>query len=341
MILLSSVTLSIIMWQRIKFQIQKEADTMSQIAVESKSEHELGWTQGSSSLRVKASGLGHNNKNQLSACAEPVFAESKFCFVSMVSTRPNLYGLSAVKLGISIRKWTNIDMIMLMLNTSQQFPALMNQMKRVGWKICTVPTISGPVNHSQEPNRFLEAKMYSKFNAWNLIEYDAVLMLDADTLVIRDPSQLFQYHFVQMKLQNKSLGAAIDRPTKSTCWLWGNMNYGFNAGVLLLEPCKDMFQFLKYSIGTVSHNTVYAEQGLLNTLFNESFYHLPFIFNGNLISKACEPELWEQISPTLSIVHFTIVKGWMNSLYFDTWEDLAKCWWWDVQEFCELWDIIQ
>lgn len=81
----------------------------------------------------------------------------------------------------------------------------------IGWKVCIVPCIEGPSNQSTQ-NRFLEAKLYTKIYAWKFIEYQGVLFLDSDTLVVGDFYDLFTVHMNNMIQSNHSFGAARDRP---------------------------------------------------------------------------------------------------------------------------------
>jgi lipopolysaccharide biosynthesis glycosyltransferase len=56
----------------------------------------------------------------------------------------------------------------------------------------------------------------------------------------------------------------------------------------------------------------WAEQGWLNIVFKDSFYELHYIYNGNLVSKLQDTYLWSQFSSAITIVHYTVAKGWMS-----------------------------
>ena len=280
-------------------------------------------------------------------------ATTRFAVVSMLtSDSSRFYTLSAIKLAKSLRWWFPPEKMDLLMMVTDGFGITTNidsdiffsfmELEKAGWNIiCKVPVIEHP--NVVNSNRFHDIKVYSKLNAWALTEYDAILYLDSDTLVIRNPESLFTDHLPAMKHDGMMLGAAIDRPLY---WSQGR----FNAGVLLLAPTLTnqslTFTEIVESIVSVPHDVNWAEQGLLNVLYKDKFYVLPFIYNGNLVSKLTETGLWSQYGDAISVVHYTVAKGWMSfshlSLFssdHDLWKYLS-CWLHNVEEFCQLWDGI-
>lgn len=282
-----------------------------------------------------------------------VHATTRFAIVSMLtSDRSQLYTLSAIKLAKSLRWWFSpekMDLVMLVtdgfgISTDTDSIFLLNVMglENAGWNIiCKVPVIENP--KAGNLNRFHESKIYSKFNAWALTEYDAVLFLDSDTLAIRNPESLFTVHLPAMKSSGMMLGAVTDTPES---WSQGR----FNAGVFMLVPTLTnqswTFPKIVESIASVPHELYWAEQGLLNVLYKDKFQVLPFIYNSNVACKLNEPDVWNQHSSGMTIVHYTVAKGWMSlshlslsSLDHDSWKCFG-CWYHDVEELCKLWDSI-
>ncbi len=282
-----------------------------------------------------------------------VHATTRFAVVSILtSDRSRFYTLSAIKLAKSLRWWfppEQMDLVMLVTdgfgistNIDSDFFFNVMEMENAGWNIiCKVPVFENP--RVVNANRFHDIKVYSKLNTWALTEYEAVLYLDSDTLVIRNPVRLFTEHLDAMKRTGKMLGAVIDRPES---WSQGR----FNAGVFMLVPTIDnrswTFPKVVESIVSVPHDVDWAEQGLLNALFDGEFYRLPYIYNGNLVCKKNEPAFWSYHSSRISIVHYTVAKGWMSPSHLSMVSgdyDVQKyfsCWYNDVDEFCELWDEV-
>lgn len=277
----------------------------------------------------------HSNPKQealkLSACNNAVWTGSRAAFVTMLTQQADpaqWYRLSAQKLGTMLQMWLpEVDRVALIVDGneahSSSSAAFDFRLKRSGWKVCHVPAIDGPKTE--------KAQIYSKFNAWRLVEYEAVCFMDADVMVLGDPAELFEVHFPQMQRLGMQLAAPRDRPVHTQCLLGGyNMpNNSFNAGILLFKPEARVADLLIQSIDTVPHSHAeWAEQALLNALY-PAFYELPFDVGANLVSKLCEPDVWRTMRPT--IVHMTIAKGWSPP-----W----TCWEWDVQQYCALWDLI-
>ena len=257
----------------------------------------------------------------------------QYAVVSLLTMGLTHYVQSAVKLAKSLRFWKiKADLIMLVI----EMPSAnyRKDLEDTGWNICHVPVIEGNTTVSSV---FLQTKMYSKLNAWALIEYDAILYVDSDTLVIRDPSPLFHTHLPAMEKAGLTLGAAWDRPQPAK---------NFNAGVLLLIPSISTFRQLQSSILTVPHNPYMAEQALLNAIFfrndsrHLSFYVLPFIYNANIASIIKEREFWAHHLDSISILHYTVSKGWQNFRHFRIQDpaDSMHCWLNGAAELCELWE---
>jgi len=281
----------------------------------------------------------------LSACTDnqPVFADTDFAVMSMNSGAFQRYGVSAMKLANTVRRFTDVDMIMMSIEGRSMTSCQQKQMEAAGWKICTVPAIQGPP--TSETNRFLEALMYSKFNAWQFIEYKGILLLDSDTLVVGDITPAFTNIIPLMQKTKKSIAAARDRPPKVTVKCTPGSTH-FNAGVILLIPSAESFNMLKQSIASIPHSVIYAEQELLNIIyyktapFNKELHELPFAYNAVTLSKTCEPDVWVKQQSHIKIVHYTTAKGWTYSTHWHAFEDPFLCWWWDVQDLCLLWESI-
>lgn len=283
-----------------------------------------------------------------------IHATTRFAIVSMLtSDTSRFYTLSAIKLAKSLRWWFSpeqMDLVMMVTdgfgistNIDSDFFFTVMELEIAGWNIiCKVPVIEPP--SSNENNRFREIKIYSKLNIWALTEYDAILFLDSDTLVIRDLDRLFTTHLPRMKSAGMVFGAVRDRPV--------SMSHGFNAGVLLILPNASGnnsmgFSALVSSITSVPHDKGWAEQGLLNVIFKKNFYELPFVYNANLVSKLGEVDLWNWHRHEIAILHYTVSKGWMSIRHWNFFssDDLLGlrsfcCWLHDTDDLCQLWDSV-
>lgn len=109
--------------------------------------------------------------------------------------------------------------------------------------------------------------MFTKLNIFNLTEFDTVLYLDADTIVLRNLDSVFTRGTIF-----GAVGLSEGRSTDT-----------FSAGVLLIEPSADTFAKLKNE--AVSPRTTgggrggNTDQTLLNEFFSQVWLPLPSRLN--------------------------------------------------------------
>jgi alpha-N-acetylglucosamine transferase len=266
-------------------------------------------------------------------------ANTDFAFVSMLSSHFREYGLSATKLGHTLRRHSNLDLLMFELSTKPIPAKTKDLLKRSGWSVCTVQPINGPMTVPKNTNRFLQASVYSKFHAWNLIEYRAIALIDLDMLAVQNPSDLFTSHLPKMLSENKTLGAVREHPL-TNCYGKGATNI-FNAGMLLIVPSQKQFVRMVNSIDLFPHDSAAdAEQALINELFKHTMFELPVSYNALTLIKTCEPELWYGHHHHFKMIHYTVTKPWTYAIKWENIQDPFMCWFWKVEEYCMLWDLI-
>jgi hypothetical protein len=270
-----------------------------------------------------------------------ISTSTEFAFVALLSRDFYLYGLGAAKLGHTLRRHSNLDLIILELHTNPIPRDMRMLLRKSGWIMCKVPSIDGPTNIAADTSRHLKASVYSKFHAWQLVEYKAVVLIDNDTLVLKDPSNIFTTQLALMIHANKTVGAVRDQPL-GDCYgitAWNT----FNSGVLLIRPSIDEFTRLVDSINKLPHNSALsADQALINTLLKDNIFELPVVYNVLTITRVCEPAMWLEHEHDFQIIHYTATKPWTYSMQWTTSDDLAgfACWFWRVEEYCLLWDMI-
>lgn len=154
---------------------------------------------------------------------------------------------------------------------------------------------------------------YTKLHIWNLIEYDKIVYIDADTCVLENIDHLFS---------RPNLTAAPDvfPPDK------------FNAGVLIIEPSKDIFQDMQIKTFELKSYDG-GDTGFLNAYFPNwyllhSDHRLPFAYNAqrtlHWMTYEKQPGYWNSIKP-IKILHFSSTpKPWNNA---EKKGDLEMIWW--------------
>ena len=161
-----------------------------------------------------------------------------------------------------------------------------------------VPNIEYP---SKEP-RF--GKNWFKMNAWNFTEYESLILLDSDMVVLGDLRHVF------------------DLPT-DFAWTYLNApdGYAYNiGGLIMIRPCAAVFTHMLQIVEqeeSKRYKSKFAEQSFFAWYFAYTGYRLPmtynanfhFLINGTTIGGA---------KPL--VVHFATVKPFSVEERDDAWE---------------------
>ena len=169
-----------------------------------------------------------------------------------------------------------------------------------GFEPHPVMRISPPHGGAGMNPHFLD--QFTKLSLWKLdvLGIDALIYLDADTLVLRNFDELFSLPY--------QLGAVPDVFLDRRGFV-----VDFNAGVLLLRPDTTIYDAMIAALPTARFPPEYAEQAFLNQFFATSAIRLPYVYNGNLAYKKRAPKMWEGIWNELRVIHYTIAKPFVGS----------------------------
>ncbi|CAN0922298.1 UDP-glucuronate:xylan alpha-glucuronosyltransferase 2 [Linum grandiflorum] len=243
------------------------------------------------------------------------------------------YVCGAIALAQSlIQTGTKRDLILL-LDASISQPKR-DALAAAGWKLRLINRIRNPRAEKHSYNEY----NYSKFRLWQLTDYDKVIFIDADIIVLRNLDLLF--HFPQM--------SAI-----------GNDVWIFNSGIMVLEPSNCTFKILMDKRSEiVSYNG--GDQGFLNEVF-VWWHRLPRRINylknfwANTTNEATvKNEMFGSDPPKVYSIHYLGLKPWNCYRDYDcNWNigdqrvyasDVAHGRWWrfhdamdeKLQRFCGL-----
>ena len=129
---------------------------------------------------------------------------------------------------------------------------------------------------------------YSKLLYWTLVEYDKVVALDGDLLIVQPVDDLFD---------RPELSAVPDQ----------NPPDMFNSGVMVLEPKLSTFEDMLEKIYTTPSYNV-GDQGFLNKYFSGWYHgdtaaHLPIKYNA--IMRMSNFHFWKDIKDQVRVLHFS------------------------------------
>ncbi|CAF4187491.1 unnamed protein product [Adineta steineri] len=174
-------------------------------------------------------------------------------------------------------------------------------LRQVGWIPRIVHNIPPPLKGTWP--HFIN--QFTKLTLWNMTEFDSIIYLDVDTLVLGDISHL--HELVADPSRTRFEFAAV-----ADNW-HGQFAYHFNAGVLVLHPSIAVFkELLRTSSFEGNYAPTMAEQAFLNAFFQLRYLELPIIYNVNLALYLAYPDLWKRMQPDFKIVHYTLTKPFLT-----------------------------
>ncbi len=167
-----------------------------------------------------------------------------------------------------------------------------------GWQLRDVDPLENPnPDTAQLFERF--RSVYTKLRAWELVELDKVVLLDADVITLQNIDELFE---------RPSIAAAPDffLPDR------------FNSGLMVIEPSAETFEGMLAALwDTPSYDG--GDQGFLN-VFNPRWYsmdvshRLPAGYNlQNFIFQFLRghPSLKEALIREAKVIHYSVQKPWL------------------------------
>ncbi|XP_054804855.1 UDP-glucuronate:xylan alpha-glucuronosyltransferase 1 [Prosopis cineraria] len=208
-------------------------------------------------------------------------------------------------------------------------------LEAAGWKVRIIQRIRNPKAEKDAYNEW----NYSKFRLWQLTDYDKIIFIDADLLILRNIDFLFGMPEITATGNNATL---------------------FNSGVMVVEPSNCTFQLLMDHINEIeSYNG--GDQGYLNEIFTW-WHRIPrhmnflkhFWVGDEEEKKQMKTMLFGADPPILYVLHYLGMKPWLCFRDYDcNWNfdifhefasDVAHERWWRIhdampdvlQQFCLL-----
>jgi hypothetical protein len=227
-----------------------------------------------------------------------------------VLTHGDAYAPGVEVLGRSLRATGTTEPMVLLVTPDVPRDAR-TRLARVGFELREIAVIKNP-SRSKELLFPRFDKVFTKLRAWELDEFDKVVLLDADMVVRKNLDSLFE---------RPELAAAPDflRPDN------------FNSGLMVLEPSRDK---LRGMLDALSESSSYdgGDQGFLNTYFGDwyggraerrlpTWYNLPsFIYQ----FMHAHPSLRAEVEREARVIHYTVQKPWRSA---STVTGGSEVWW--------------
>jgi len=180
-----------------------------------------------------------------------------------------------------------------------------------GWSVREVEPIENPIpDKHQLFARF--ANTFTKLRAFSLADYDKLVLLDADTIVMQNIDDLFA---------RPAIAAAPDFLLPDR----------FNSGVMVIEPSADIFARMMDALFTSSSYDG-GDQGFLNVFFPDWYqssaeHRLPAGYNMHQFIYQflrAQPALLPQLEREAKVIHYTVQKPWLST---STLAGGSEAWW--------------
>jgi alpha-N-acetylglucosamine transferase len=160
---------------------------------------------------------------------------------------------------------------------------------------------------------------WSKLRLWQLTDYERVLYVDADTMVLRNLDDVFDaLPLPPDAARAAAAGGKLPLGVAPMSVFAGTPDWGkwtqpgsakMNAGVFLFSPSAATFSaLLNASRDVTAYRSLEAEQGLLNAFFGARHCCLPHTLNAQKTLSTFYPDLFDMAS--VSVLHFTGEKPW-------------------------------
>ena len=215
------------------------------------------------------------------------------------------YVRGALALGMSLNQHVTrpVHRLLLVREGLKLPPESALQLKAVGWRLGTVPSISPPTL----PSFVRFRSQFSKLALFGLTEYRSVLYLDADTLAVGNLDRLLDSAALFSQPQ-KMLAVARD-------FYGGKWSSTFNMGIFALRTSTSELARMHGLLRKqgVRYDVEQSEQGFMNAVYPRSgpnVVELPFEASGNSALEVREPSFWRSRLDDLAVIHFTERKPW-------------------------------
>lgn len=265
-------------------------------------EHKISLPVGSCNLALPLWGKGVDDVYDLSNIGNDTNAIVKREAYATLLHSSESYVCGAIALAQSLLQTGTKRDLILLLDNSISVPKR-EALAAAGWKIRVIKRIRNPRAAKNSYNEY----NYSKFRLWQLTDYDKIIFIDSDIIVLRSLDLLFHYPQI----------SAV-----------GNDGWIFNSGIMVIEPSNCTFEiFMQRRKEIVSYNG--GDQGFLNEVF-VWWHRLPrrvnflknFWSNGS-VEAGVKNQLFGSDPPKLYAIHYLGLKPWLCYRDYDCNWDIA------------------
>ena len=188
----------------------------------------------------------------------------KYSYISILTTDNYLFGALVLWKSLLDTKPKYPFHLLVSPNLSDETFFLL---EKSGVPLIKITPIKNPILNNPKDRRYYN---YSKLNMWNLKQFDKIVYLDADMVVMHNIDELF--------------GKPNLSSTNSGGWLPGKKDWTkMNSGLIVLQPSENIFNHMKSQVGFIEKEKGKGDQAFLHEYYNDwperPELHLPHVYN--------------------------------------------------------------
>lgn len=237
----------------------------------------------------------------------------KEAYITALSNDAYLKGVLA--LYKTLRDHSDKEFLVMVSRAVSNYTIDILRKRKIQYKLCSpiVPDVDF------ENSRFWYWKYtFFKLNMWSLTEYDKLVYLDCDMLVLDNVDELFQ---------REDMSAVADRDFD----FWRSESKGLNSGCLVIKPNMTVYNNLIKQLNNVfDRPKVYGDQDIINEVFPNwggqkqlpvdynAHYHYIHLYHYEahlkIVHFALSPKPWNEKFGKLAarLIANTARKRWLN-----------------------------
>jgi xylan alpha-glucuronosyltransferase len=220
-------------------------------------------------------------------------SRNSFAFVTVL-TSPS-YIIGAQVLAYSLRATGSLQRASLICLATEALSKVdAARLESAGFQVQRIDSLANPIQQKESLLAERFADTYTKLRAWQLVEFDRVVLLDADVLALHNVDALFD--FIGDDEHDDVIAAAVDCCDR------------FNSGVVVLRPSEQVFDAMVEALPrVVSYDG--GDQGFLNVFFgaDSKWKRLPYRFNA--VQTTYESRAWHWRD--VALLHYMQFKPWL------------------------------
>jgi len=202
---------------------------------------------------------------------------NKYAYVALLmGNSPYIFG--ALVLGISLKK-TNTNNDIVIMVTSDVPEIQKEKLKQIYDFVIDIEfiTVNKTLIKDYETNRFKD--IFTKLQCLTLTQYEKIIMLDIDMLVIKNMDHLFELDVPAACLRREDY-PHNKKISKELIIKNNKLIGGINAGLMLLEPNKDEYdRIINDLINLKDTEFINPEQDYLSKRYVSKWTNISFLYN--------------------------------------------------------------